>query len=155
MIYVKKIVMETPFGQETLYQPTLDAVIEYLAEKLAAVTAQYAALPAVAQLVEWMLPGARTEWDSLAARGMVYLEVTPESLAGFGLAVHLCDFPHMPPLSAPLDCWGLAMAVAEGLRRGLADPDKVGVHPLYVENALNLAVNHARMTVGLSQRSDC
>lgn len=152
---MKKIIMETPFGQETLYQPTLDAVIEHLAKKLAAVTARYATLPAVAQLIEWMLPTARTEWDSLATRGMVYLEVTPESLTGFGFAVHLCDLPHMPPPSAPLDCWGLAMAVAEGLRRGLADPDKVGVQPLYVENALNLAVDHARVTVGLSRRSDC
>ena len=152
---MNSILLHSPFGDEILHQSTLDAVIEHLAKRLAAVTTEYAALPAVAQLVEWMLPTARTEWDSTVAQGMVYLEVTPESLTGLGLSIHLCDLPHMPPLSAPLDCWGLAMAVAEGLRRGLADPDKVGVHPLYVENALNLAVNHARMTVGLSRRSDC
>ena len=152
---MNSILLHSPFGDEILYQSTLDAVIEHLAKKIAAVTTEYAALPAVAQLVEWMLPTARTEWNSLATRGMVYLEVTPESLTGFGFAVHLCDLPHMPPPSTPLDCWGLAMAVAEGLRWRLADPDKVGVQPLYVENALNLAVDHARVTVGLSRRSDC
>ena len=146
---MNSILLHSPFGDEILYQSTLDAVIEHLAKKLAAVTTQYAALPAVAQPVEWMLPTAQTEWESSAARGMVYLEVTPESLTGFGFSISLRDLPEIPPPSTVWECWGLAMAVAEGLRAGMDEPNGVTVFPLYVENALNLAVENLRVTVGL------
>lgn len=148
---MQKILLETPFGQEILYQPTLDAVIELLAERLSSSFARYASHPAVARLVEKMLPTAKAQWDTFTARGMAYLEITPDALTGFGVAVPLRDLPDLPPLSAPMDCWGLAMAMAEGLRRGMKDPDGAAVFPLYVENALHLAVDDIRVTVGLSR----
>jgi hypothetical protein len=82
---------------------------------------------------------------------MAYLEITPDALTGFGFSVSLRDLPDLPPLSAPMDCRGLVMAVAEGLRRGMKDPDGAAVFPLYVENALRLAVDDLRVTVGLSR----
>ena len=145
------ILLHTPFGDETLYQPTLDAAIELLAERLSSSSARYASHPAVARLVEKMLPTARAQWDTFTARGMAYLEITPDALTCFGFSVSLRDLPNLPPLSAPMDCWGLAMAMAEGLRRGMKDPDRAAVFPLYVENALHLAVDDLRVTVGLSR----
>ena len=148
---MKKITLETPFGQEILYQSTLDAVILHLSEALAPVTASYAASPAMAGLVDRMLPTVREEWETRTTSGMAYLEVTPDALTGFGFSLRLDDLPDLPPLYSTLDCWGLAMAVAEGLRAETDDPDGVTIFPLYVENTLSLAVRNARVTVGLTR----
>lgn len=146
---MKKIILETPYGQESLYQSTLDAVILHLSDRLSAVTSVYSAFPAVAGLVDRMLPTVREECETRTTSGMAYLEVTPDALAGFGFSLRLDDLPDLPPLYSTLDCWGLAMAVAEGLRAETDDPDGVTIFPLYVENALGLAVRNARVTVGL------
>ena len=145
------IILQTPFGVESLYQPTLDAVILYLADKLSAVSTSFASHPSVMGLVDRMTPTARDEWDRRAFNGTVYVEVTPDTLTGLEFSVSLRDLPDLPPPSTVWECWGLAMAVAEGLRAGMAEPDGVTVFPQYVENALNLAVGNPRVTVGLGR----
>ena len=148
---MQKITFETPFGQETLYQPTLDAVILQLSATLSPIKESFSSLPAVERLTEWILPTAREEWQAQPSAEVAYLEVTPDALTGFGFSVSLRDLPEIPPPSTVWECWGLAMAVAEALRTGMNDSDGVTVFPLYVENALNLAVGNLRVTVGLGR----
>lgn len=146
---MKKITLETPFGQEILCQSTLDAVILHLSEALCPITVSYAASPAVARLVKQMLPTVREEWRSQTTDGTAYLEVTPDVLMGFGFSLSLYDLPDLPPPASLPACWGLALAVAEGLRAEMEAPDGVAVCPLFVENALQLAAGNTRVTVGL------
>ena len=146
---MKKITLETPFGQEILCQSTLDAVILHLSEALCPITASYAASPTVARLVKQMLPTVREEWRSQTTDGTAYLEVTPDVLMGFGFSLSLYDLPDLPPPASLPACWGLALAVAEGLRAGMEAPDGVAVCSLFVENALQLAAGNTRVTVGL------
>ena len=104
---MKKITLETPFGQEILCQSTLDAVILHLSEALLPITASYAASPAVARLVKQMLPTVREEWRSQTTDGTAYPEVTPDVLMGFGFSLSLYDLPDLPPppLSPPAGAW--------------------------------------------------
>ena len=143
------IILQTPFGVESLYQPTLDAVILYLADKLSAVSTSFASHSSVMGLVDRMTPTARDEWNRRAFNGTVYVEVTPDALTGLGFSASLRDLPDLPPPSTVWECWGLALAVAEGLRAGMEAPDGVAVCPLFVENALQLAAGNTRVTVGL------
>ena len=145
------ILLHTPYGAETLYQPTLDAVILQLSATLSPIKESFSSLPAVDRLTEWILPTAREEWQAQPSAEVAYLEVTPDALTGFGFSVSLRDLPEIPPPSTVWECWGLAMAVAEALRTGMNAPDGVTVFPLYVENALNLAVGNLRVTVGLGR----
>ena len=145
------ILLHTPYGDETLYQPTLDAVILQLSATLSPIKESFSSLSAVERLTEWILPTAREEWQTQSSTEVAYLEVTPDALTGFGFSVSLRDLPEIPPPSTVWECWGLAMAVAEALRTGMNDPDGVTVFPLYVENALNLAVGNHRITVGLGR----
>ena len=145
------IILQTPFGVESLYQPTLDAIILHLSDTLSPIVASFSSLPAVERLTEWILPTAREEWQAQPSAEVAYLEVTPGALTGFGFSVSLRDLPEIPPPSTVWECWGLAMAVAEALRTGMNDSDGVTVFPQYVENALNLAVGNLRVTVGLGR----
>ena len=144
---MEKIILHSPYGDEPLYQTTLNAAVQHLAAMLSPVAESFSALPATAQLTEQLLPAAQTTWDEWATRGMVYLEITPDSLMGFGFSISPGELPDMPPLSSPLACWGFAAAVAERL----ADFCGARVCPLYLENALNLAVGNLRMTVALKK----
>ena len=146
------ILLHTPYGDETLYQPTLDAVILQLSATLSPIKESFSSLPAVDRLTEWILPTARDELQTQAE--VAYLEVTPDTLTGLGFSVSLRDLPEIPPPSTVWECWGLAMAVAEALRTGMNAPDGVTVFPLYVENALNLAVGNLRVTVGLGRGAE-
>ena len=148
------ILLHTPYGDETLYQPTLDAVILQLSATLSPIKESFSSLPAVDRLTEWILPTAREEWQAQPSAEVAYLEVTPDALTGFGFSVSLRDLPEIPPPSTVWECWGLAMAVAEALRTGMNDPDGVTVFPLYVENALNLAVGNHRVAVGLGRGTE-
>ena len=145
------ILLHTPYGDETLYQPTLDAVILQLSATLSHIKESFSSLPAVDRLTEWILSTAREEWQAQPLAEVAYLEVTPDALTGFGFSVSLRDLPEIPPPSTVWECWGLAMAVAEALRTGMNAPEGVTVFPLYVENALNLAVGNHRVTVGLGR----
>ena len=148
------ILLHTPYGDETLYQPTLDAVILQLSATLSPIKESVSSLPAVDRLTEWILPTAREEWQAQPSAEVAYLEVTPDALTGFGFSVSLRDLPEIPAPSTVWECWGLAMAVAEALRTGMNDSDGVTVFPLYVENALNLAVGNHRVTVGLGRGAE-
>ena len=146
---MKKIYIETPFGQETLHQPTLDAATECLAHKLSPLVSSFSALPAVNTLARRMLPAVNGEFGESDA--LRYLEVTPDCLSGFGFSIQLRSLPHIPSLSSPLECWGFGLALAETLRAGSDSTDGIRICPLYVENALNLAAENPRMTVGLER----
>lgn len=142
---MEKLTVSTPYGEETLYQSTLDAAVEHLAARLIPVAESFSALPMTAELTEQLLTAAEAAWDNWAPNGIAYLELTPECLTGFGFSISLRECPDCPPLSTPMECWGLAVAVAERL----AEACGTRVCPLYVENALNLAVGNLRVTVGI------
>ena len=142
---MKKLTVSTPYGEETLYQATLDATVEHLAARLIPVAESFSALPMTAELAEQLLPTAKAAWENWAPNGMAYLELTPESLTGFGCSISLRECPDCPPLSTPMECWGFAVAVAERL----AEACGARVCPLYVENALGMAVGDLRVTVGI------
>ena len=144
---MKKLTAYTPYGEETLYQATLDAVVEHLAAILIPMTESFSALPTTAQLTEQLLPAVRDEWDTWSPNDIAYLEVTPACLAGFGYSVSLCELPDSLSLSTPLECWGFAIAVAQRL----ADACGARVCPQYLENALNTATGNHRVTVGLTK----
>ena len=138
---MKEITLHTPYGEEVLYQTTLNAAVEHLAEKLSPRMEFFLSLPITAQLAERMLSAAHNGWEEQLAVGeTVYLEITPDALAGLGLYLPLKHLPDMPALSTPLELWGFAAAVAESVRWGLVDSAGIRVCPLYVENALNLAL---------------
>ena len=142
---MKKLTVSTPYGEETFYQATLDATVEHLAARLIRMTETFSALPITAHLAEQLLPTAKAAWDTWAPNGIAYLELTPERLTGFGCSVSLDEMPDKPPLSTPLACWGLAVAVAERL----AEACGARVCPLYVENAFGMAAGDLRVTVGV------
>ena len=142
---MEKMTVSTPYGAETLYQATLDAAVEHLAARLIPVAESFSALPITAELAEQLLPAAEAAWDNWASNGMAYLEFTPEYLTGFGLSISLRECPDCRPLSTPMECWGLAVAVAERLAKACG----ARVCPLYVENAFGMAVGDLRMTVGV------
>lgn len=142
---MEKLTVSTPYGEETLYQATLDAAVEHLAARLIPVAESFSALPMTAHLAEQLLPTAKSAWDNWASNGMAYLELTPEYLTGFGFSISLRECPDCPPLSTPMECWGLAVAVAERLAKTCG----ARVCPLYVENAFGMAVGDLRMTVGV------
>lgn len=144
---MEKLTVSTPYGEETLYQATLDAAVEHLAARLIPVAESFSALPITAELAEQFLPAAEAAWDTWAPNGMAYLELTPESLTGFGFSISLRGSPDCPPLSTPMECWGLAVAVAERLAEVLG----ARVCPQYLENALNTATGNHRVTVGLTK----
>ncbi|MBO5511050.1 MAG: hypothetical protein J6B24_04885 [Clostridia bacterium] len=144
---MEKLTVSTPCGEETLYQATLDATVEHLAARLILMTESFSALPITAHLVERLLPTAKAAWDNWASNGIAYLELTPESLTGFGRSVSLGEIPDKPPLSTPMECWGLAVAVAERLAEVLG----ARVCPFYVENALGMAAGDLRVTVGVGK----
>ena len=142
---MEKLTVSTPYGKETLYQATLDATVEHLATRLILMTESFSALPITARLAEQLLPAAKAAWDNWALNGIAYLELTPESLTGFGFSISLRECPDCPPLSTPMECWGFAVAVAERL----AEACGARVCPLYLENALGMAVGDLRVTVGV------
>ena len=144
---MEKLTVSTPYGEETLYQATLDATAEHLAARLIPVAKSFSALPMTAELTELLLPSAKAAWDTWAPNGIAYLELTPHSLTGFGFSTSLRGFPDCPPLSTPMECWGLAVAVAERLAEVLG----ARVCPQYLENALNTATGNHRVTVGLTK----
>lgn len=144
---MEKLTVSTPYGEETLYQATLDAAVEHLATRLILMTESFSALPMTAELAEQLLPAAKAAWDTWAPNGMAYLELTPECLTGFGFSISLRECPDCPPLSTPMECWGLAVAVAGRL----AEACGARVCPLYVENALGMAAGDLRVTVGVGK----
>ena len=144
---MEKLTVSTPYGEETLYQATLDATVEHLAARLIPVVESFSALPITAELAEQLLPTAKAAWDNWSPNGIAYLELTPERLTGFGCSVSLDEMPDKPPLSTPLACWGLAVAVAERLAKDCG----ARVCPLYLENALGMAVEALRVTVGVGK----
>ena len=142
---MEKLTVSTPYGKETLYQATLDAAVEHLAARLIPVAESFSALPITAKLTEQLLHTAKAAWNTWAPNGIAYLEFTPEYLTGFGFSISLRECPDCPPLSTPMECWGFAVAVAERL----AETCGARVYPLYVENALGMAVGDLRVTVGV------
>ena len=144
---MKRMIYPTPDGTEAVYETVVLSRIELLKARLKPVAESFSALPLTAQLTEQLLPVAQVSWDNWASNGIAYLELTPDSLTGFGCSVSLRERPDSPPLSVPLECWGFAIAVAQRL----ADSCGARVCPLYLENALNLAVGNLRVTVGLTK----
>lgn len=144
---MKKLTVSTPYGEETLYQATLDATVEHLATRLILMAESFSALPITAHLAEQLLPAAVATWDNWASNGMAYLEFTPEYLTGFGFSISLRECPDCPPLATPMECWGFAVAVAERLAKAYG----ARVCPLYLENALGMAAGDLRVTVGVGK----
>ncbi|MBP3667679.1 MAG: hypothetical protein J6K29_11605 [Clostridia bacterium] len=144
---MEKLTVSTPYGEETLYQATLDATVEHLATRLILMTESFSALPITAELTEQLLPAAGAAWDHWALNGIAYLELTPECLTGFGFSISLRECPDCPHLATPMECWGLAVAVAERLAKACG----ARVCPLYLENALGMAVGDLRVTVGVGK----
>lgn len=144
---MEKLTVSTPYGEEILYQATLDAAVEHLAARLIPVAESFFALPITAHLAEQLFPTAGAAWDHWASNGMAYLEFTPEYLTGFGFSISLRECPDCQPLSTPMECWGLAVAVAERLAKTCG----ARVCPQYLENALNTATGNYRVTVGLTK----
>lgn len=142
---MEKLTVSTPYGEETLYQATLDAAVEHLAARLIPVAESFCALPITAELTEQLIPAAVAAWDNWASKGIAYLELTPEYLTGFGFSISLRECPDCPPLSTPMECWGFAVAVAERLAKTCG----ARVCPFYVENALGMAAGDLRVTVGV------
>jgi Kef-type K+ transport system membrane component KefB len=60
------------------------------------------------------------------------------------IGVHFL-MPDKLPLSTSMECWGLAVAVAERLAKTCG----ARVCPFYVENALGMAAGDLRVTVGV------
>ena len=52
---MEKLTVSTPYGEETLYQATLDAAVEHLAARLIPVAESFSALPITAELTEQLL----------------------------------------------------------------------------------------------------
>lgn len=144
---MKRMIYPTPDGTEAVYETAIFSRIELLKARLRPITESFSALPLTAQLAEQLLPAAKTAWDNWSPNGMAYLELTPEYLTGFGFSISLRECPDCPPLSTPMECWGLAVAVAERL----AEACGARVCPLYVENALAMAVGDLRVTVGVGK----
>lgn len=144
---MKRMIYPTPDGTEAVYETVLLSRIEMLKVRLKLIAESFSALPITAHLAERLLPTAMAAWDNWASNGIVYLELTPESLTGFGRSVSLGEIPDKPPLSTPMECWGLAVAVAERLAEVLG----ARVCPFYVENALGMAAGDLRVTVGVGK----
>jgi hypothetical protein len=147
---MKKIIYPTPDGTETVYESVLTTRIDLLQARLAPLAAFFAARPAMAAILSGILPTVREEWGRADAEGRsLYLEVTPTHLSGAGFSVPYGDTDGMDPITAPIELWAFSLALAEGVRSRLSEPQRVRVRPLYVENALNMAVGCLRMTVEL------
>ena len=144
---MEKLTVSTPYGEETLYQATLNAAVEHLAARLIPMAESFSALPLTARLAEQLLPATKAAWVAWSPNGRAYLELTPHSLTGFGFSISLRELPDIPPLATPLECWGLAVAVAERL----AEACGARVCPLYLENALGMATGDLRVTVGVGK----
>ena len=143
------IMIPTPEGVESVYDTIILSHLELLKERVTPLIESFSSLPITASLTERMLPALRTAWELGTANSTVYIEVTQKRLTGAGLSVDLTELSAMPPLLSPMDCWGFALALAEEVRRGMPDPSAAAVCPQYMENALNLAVENPRITVGL------
>ena len=144
---MKRIFYPTPDGTETVYETVILSRIKLLNDRLKSASETYLNLPLTARLAEQLLPAAGAAWDNWALNGIAYLELTPESLTGFGFSISLRECPDRPPLSTPMECWGFAVAVAERL----AEACGARVCPLYLENALGMAVGDLRVTVGIGK----
>lgn len=144
---MKRMIYPTPDGTEVVYETAILVRIELLKARLKPIAESFSALPITAHLAERLLPTAKAAWDTWAPNGIAYLELTPESLTGFGRSVSLGEIPDKPLLSTPLECWGLAVAVAERL----AEACGARVCPLYLENALGMAAGDLRVTVELTK----
>lgn len=144
---MKRMIYQTPDGTEVVYETAILVRIELLKARLKPIVESFSALPITAHLAEQLLPAAKAAWDNWAPNGMAYLELTPESLTGFGFSISLRECPDCLPLSTPMECWGLAVAVAERLAEVLG----ARVCPQYLENALNTATGNHRVTVGLTK----
>lgn len=147
---MKKMIYLTPDGTEAVYEAVLTTRIELLQARLIPLTEAFSALPATSKILSQMLPAMGDEWERAAAEGRpLYLEVTPTHLSGAGFSIPYGDLDVMEPITAPMELWALSLALAEGVRSGLSEPHRVRVRPLYIENALNMAVGCLRMTVEL------
>ena len=144
---MKRMIYQTPDGTEVVYETAILARIELLKARLKPIVKSFSALPMTAELAKQLLPAAEAAWDTWAPNGIAYLELTPECLTGFGFSISLRGSPDCPPLSTPMECWGLAVAVAERL----AEACGARVCPLYVENALGMAARDLRVTVGVGK----
>lgn len=151
---MQKTNIPTPDGVEAVYDELFLANYELLKERVTPLVESFSSLPITASLTERMRPSLLTAWESGTANSTVYIEVTPKYLTGAGLSVDLTELSAMPPLLSTMDCWGFALALAEGVRRGMPDPSAAVVCPQYMENALNLAVGNPRITVGLRLAED-
>jgi len=49
---MEKLTASTPYGEETLYQATLDAAVEHLAARLIPMAESFSALPITAHLTD-------------------------------------------------------------------------------------------------------
>ena len=144
---MKRMIYQTPDGTEVVYETAILVRIELLKARLKPIVESFSALPMTAELAEQLLPAAKAAWDNWASNGIAYLELTPECLTGFGFSISLRECPDCPPLSTPMECWGLAVAVAGRL----AEACEARVCPLYLENALGMAVGDLRVTVGVGK----
>ena len=144
---MKRMIYPTPDGTEAVYETVVLSRIELLKDQLKPMAESFSALPTTAQLTELLLPTAKSAWDHWVSNGITYLELTPDSLTGFGFLISLREFPDCPPLSTPMECWGFTVAVAQRL----AEACGARVCPQYLENALNTATGNHRVTVGLTK----
>ena len=144
---MKRMIYPTPDGTEAVYETVVLSRIELLKAQLKPMAESFSALPMTAYLAELLLPTAKAAWDHWASNGIAYLELTPDSLTGFGFSISLREFLDCPPLSTPMECWGFTVAVAERL----AEACGARVCPQYLENALNTATGNHRVTVGLTK----
>ena len=142
---MKRMIYLTPDGTEAIYETVVLSRTELLKAQMKPIAESFSALPITAELTEQFLPAAGAAWDHWASNGMAYLELTPEYLTGFGFSISLRECPDCPPLATPMECWGLAVAVAERLAKTCG----ARVCPFYVENALGMAVGDLRVTVGI------
>ena len=144
---MKRMIYQTPDGTEVVYETAILVRIELLKARLKPIVESFSALPMTAELAEQLLPAAKAAWDNWASNGIAYLELTPECLTGFGFSISLRECPDCPPLATPMECWGFAAAVAERLAKACG----ARVCPLYLENALGMAVGDLRVTVGVGK----
>ncbi len=144
---MKRMIYPTPDGTEAVYETVVLSRIEMLKARLKPIAESFSVLPITAELTEQLLPTAKAAWDHWASNGIAYLELTPECLTGFGFSISLRECPDCPPLSTPMECWGLAVAVAERLAKTCG----ARVCPFYVENALGMAAGDLRVTVGVGK----
>ena len=144
---MKRMIYLTPDGTEAIYETVVLSRTELLKAQLKPMAESFSALPITAHLTEQLLPAAKAAWDTWAPNGIAYLELTPECLTGFGFSISLRECPDCPPLATPMECWGLAVAVAERL----AEACGARACPFYVENALGMAAGDLRVTVGVGK----